>query len=169
MTDHNQNEKTLLAEETEQSEDCSQCREYLEGWKRANADYANLQKHMRDERAAVRRDATEDVLAAILPAVDQYDVALRHAPDLEDIPAGARQSLANWMIGIRAVRDIWERAFDALGLSKVREEGPFDPEIHEAVSEEASPENTGVILSVQQSGWKLNDKLIRPARVVISK
>jgi molecular chaperone GrpE len=147
---------------------CATCEEYLNGWKRAQADYANLQKDMEKERTALRTYANEDLLHDVLPAIDQYDTALRHAPDLSTVPEPDKSRLENWLVGIRAVREIWEQAFDAIGLKTVRTDGEFDPEIHEAVNEEESDGKPGTILSVQQAGWMLKDKLLRPAKVVVS-
>ncbi|MCR4279039.1 MAG: nucleotide exchange factor GrpE [bacterium] len=155
--------------ETENEVDCQKCEEYLEGWKRAKADYSNLQKTVEHERGELRKYATEDLLQAILPAIDQYDVALQFTPDIQNLPEDQKSVFKNWLIGIHAVRDIWERTFESIGLTTVREEGAFDPEMHEAVKEEDSDLKPGTILSVQQKGWKLKDKLLRPAKVTISK
>ncbi len=151
------------------TEKCAECQEYLEGWKRAKADYANLQHEMEKERSRLRKYANEDLLAKILPAIDQYSVAMNYAPDFSKLPDDAKKTFENWMVGLGAVRDIWERAFESAGLQKVREEGEFDPEIHEAVQEEESADvPAGNIIRTQESGWMLHDKLIRPAKVTIS-
>lgn len=147
---------------------CGTCEEYLNGWKRAQADYVNLQKDIEKERTALRTYANEDLLHDVLPAIDQYDTALRHTPDLSTVPEPHKSRLENWLVGIRAVREIWEQTFDAIGLKTVRTDGGFNPEIHEAVNEEESDREPGTILSVQQAGWILKDKLLRPAKVTVS-
>jgi len=152
-----------------ESTTCETCHEYLDGWKRAKADYANLQKEVEKEREALRAYANEHLLQNILPAVDQYDVALKHTPDIKNCPEAEQKQLKNWLIGLHAVRDILARAFESVGLTSVREDGEFDPEIHEAVKEEPSASPDGTIISVEQSGWTFNGKVLRPAKVTVSK
>lgn len=147
----------------------AQCEEYLAGWKRAQADYANFKKEMEKERAEIFKYANEHFARDFLPAIDQFEIAISFTPDISALPEQEQERLKNWLVGLHAVRDIWEQVFQTIGLSKVREVGKFDPEIHEAVKEEDSEQEPGTILSVQQTGWKLKDKLLRPAKVTIAK
>lgn len=156
-------------EKNELEELKAQCEEYLAGWKRAQADYANFKKDMEKERVEIYKYANEHLASDILPAIDQFETAISFTPDISALPDQEQEKLKNWLVGLHAVRDIWEQVFQTVGLSKVRETGEFDPEIHEAVKEEESEQESGTIISVQLSGWKLKDKLLRPAKVIISK
>jgi molecular chaperone GrpE len=146
----------------------NQTNEYLAGWKRAQADYANLKREVERERTEFSKYANQRLLENLLPAIDQFETALDHLPDLSGIPEEAQKKLQNWFTGIKAVRSLWEMSFREIGLEKVATDGTFDPQIHEAVGEEDGDE-PGKIVRATQSGWKLHGRLLRPARVVIAK
>ncbi len=169
MEDKQTTEQENTAEELEQKTHCVKCEEYLAGWKRAQADYANLKKTTEREKKEFAKFANEDLLSALLPAIDQYEMALSFTPDLNNIPDEEREKLKNWIIGLQAVRLAWEAAFKEIGLERIPTDCAFDPLIHEAIGEEKSAKNpSGQIVRTMQSGWRLNEKLLRPAKVVIS-
>ena len=143
--------------------------EYLAGWRRAKADYDNLVKDAQRSKDAYVKYANEEALIRLLPAIDQYEVALSFAPKLDSIPADARRSFENWITGLEAVRSLWIEAAKELGLEKVRASGPFDPSLHDAVGEEAADAvPSGNIVRATVNGWILNGKVIRAAKVVVS-
>jgi molecular chaperone GrpE len=147
----------------------AQCEEYLSGWKRAQADYANLKKETEREKQEFAAYANERLLRELLPAIDQYETALSYTPDLSTLPEEDQKRLKNWIIGLHAVRSLWESVFANIGLTKVATTGTFDPRIHEVVDQEASDTvPPGDIVRVTQNGWKLQDKLLRPAHVIVS-
>jgi molecular chaperone GrpE len=163
-----------MNDETTQIEDLetlkAHCEEYLAGWKRAQADYANLQKETEREKREFAKYANEKLLDNLLPAIDQYETALAFTPDLSALPEDEQKRLKNWIIGLHAVRSLWEVAFDSIGLKKVQATGGFDPQIHEVVGEEVSTDvPPGEIVRIAQNGWMLNEKLLRPAKVIVSK
>jgi molecular chaperone GrpE len=145
--------------------------EYLAGWKRAQADYANLQKEMEKARQDYAKYASEDCLMKLLPAIDQYLVALRFQPSLDAITdKDERRKFETWVTGLQAVSTLWMQAAKECGLEQVTTTGPLDPSQHEAVSEEESETvPSGEIIRIAEAGWKLNGKLLRPAKVIISK
>ena len=148
----------------------AQCEEYLAGWKRAQADYANLKRETEKERIEISKFANERLLSSILPAIDQYELALSHEPDLKELTDEQAARIKTWIAGLKAVRALWETAFASIGLEQVKSDGAFDPSIHEAVGEEPSNEvPEGNVLRVNQSGWSLNGKVLRPAKVIIAK
>lgn len=146
----------------------AQAEEYLSGWKRAQADYANLKKEHEREKLEYAKYANERLLDALLPAVDQYETALRYTPDITTLPDDEQKKLKNWIIGLHAVKSLWEGVFQSIGLEKVRVTGEFDPQLHEAVGEEPSGSLAGQIVRIEQDGWSLNGKLLRPAKVIVS-
>ena len=144
--------------------------EYLEGWKRAQADYQNLVRETEAKRSEFADWATERVLMQLIPALDQYEVALRFTPSLDAIPQDQRRPFENWIVGLEAVRSLWWDAAKDLGLEAVRTTGAFDPAIHEAVGAEASEAvPAGEIVRTTMNGYALKGKLIRPAKVIVSK
>ena len=144
--------------------------EYLNGWKRAQADYANAQKEMEKARQDYAKYASEECLVKLLPAIDQFLVALRFQPSLDAIPErDDRRPFENWITGLNAVASLWEQAAKELGLEQVPAKGPLNPAQHEAVStEESADVPPGHIIRVAEAGWILNGKLLRPAKVVVA-
>ncbi|MFA5129501.1 MAG: nucleotide exchange factor GrpE [Patescibacteria group bacterium] len=144
--------------------------EYLAGWKRAKADYDNLVKESDRKRGEYADWATEQVLSKLLPAIDQYDVALQFAPSFDVIPEQNRKAFDLWLTGLKAVQALWIDAAKELGLERVRTEGEFDPTIHEAVSEEQNETiPSGQIIKATMNGYTLKGKVIRCAKVIVSK
>ncbi|MCW1892425.1 MAG: nucleotide exchange factor GrpE [Candidatus Uhrbacteria bacterium] len=144
--------------------------EYLDGWKRAKADYDNLVRDTERKRSEFADWATERVLTQLIPALDQYEVALKFTPALDAIPVDQRRPFENWIVGLEAVRSLWWDAAKDLGLERVRITGAFDPTLHEAVGEESSDTvPAGEIIRATMNGYLLKGKLIRPAKVVVSK
>ncbi|MFH1078450.1 MAG: nucleotide exchange factor GrpE [Patescibacteria group bacterium] len=162
----NEEQMTSEGEMTE----CAQCAEYLAGWKRCKADYENLLKETERRRVEFTKYANEELLSVLLPAIDQYETALAFTPDVSALPEETQKPLKNWIIGLHAVRDLWETAFSQIGLEKVPTDGAFDPSIHEAIDQEASESVApGNIVKVIQDGWRIRDKLLRPAKVIVAK
>lgn len=143
---------------------------YLDGWKRAKADYENIVREMNQKKLEYADWATEQVLSELLPALDQYDIAMQFAPSIESLPEDQQKVFRNWMVGLEAVRSLWWESAKKLGLERIKAEGKFDPAMHEAVSEEASETiESGNIIRATMSGYLLKGKVIRPAKVVVSK
>lgn len=136
--------------------------EYLAGWKRAQADYLNLKKETEREKADFSKFANERMLEQLLPVVDYFNAAIAAAPEMKEHE--------NWLKGLRAVQLALDTTLKGLGVEKVSSTGPFDPNVHEAVGEEVRDGVApGEILITHQTGWKLNGKLLRPAKVIIAK
>lgn len=169
MTDKKQQE-TKPEETVSQEQGCTKCEEYLNGWKRAQADYQNLQKQTEKERQDFRKYATESLLADLIPVLDQFDLAMKFMPSIDELPDEQQKQWKNWRIGVEAVKMKWDELAKEQNLSRVETEGAFNPELHEAV-EEREDENAkpGEIIDVTETGWKLHDKVIRPAKVIIAK
>ncbi len=146
------------------SEGCASCAEYLAGWKRAQADYQNLKKETERERAVYIKSANERLLGSLLPLLDQLEMALVQAPAFDE-PAEIA-----WAKGIQAIASGWEKVFQGLGLSRVSTEGTFDPLWHEAAGEEVvEGVPAGQIARVLQGGWRSEERVLRPARVIVTK
>lgn len=148
----------------------TKCEEYLAGWKRAKADYANLQKDVEKEKAELLKYANERLLLNLLPALDQFETALRFFPNVNELPEDQRQRFEKWFQGLKAVKSLWENMCAECGLEPLPEVAEFDPQLHEAIGYETSdsvPE--GHILRTLHTGWKFHGKLIRPSKVVVAK
>jgi len=144
---------------------CEHCEEYLAGWKRAQADYQNLKKDSEREKAEYAKFANERLLSELLPAIDQFDLALQHVPSAD----ADQKTWDNWLVGVRAVQSSWEQAAKAQGLERIATDGAFDPVKHEAIGEEEMEgSESGTIIRTLQTGWMLHGKVLRPARVIIT-
>jgi len=153
----------------EVSEDCTKCAEYLDGWKRAQADYQNLKKQTEKEREEFRKYANESLLSDLITVLDQFNLAMKFMPAIETLPPPEQKNWKNWRVGVEAVKMKWDELATAHHLSEVPTNGLFDPRLHEAVEErEDASVNPGEIIEVVETGWKLHDRLIRPAKVIIA-
>lgn len=129
---------------------------------RMAAEMDNFKKRLQREHQEQMRYASEKVLSEILPALDNLDLALQYAPENE--------ACKDMMQGVEMTRKQLLEAIGKHGLSPVGKEGEeFDPVIHEAIGMEARPEfEKGHVSRVLQKGYKLNDRLLRPAKVMVN-
>lgn len=140
------------------------CEEFENGWKRALADYDNLKKDLSREKQQNRSAMIEQITSQILPVLDNFDQATRFQPE------GLDDKAKNWLSGIMHVRSQLEDVLKSFGAEPFCQEGDsFDPHTCEAVTERHEPEIADqVILEVTQRGWKLGEKILRPAKVIIN-
>lgn len=135
--------------------------EHLDGWKRARADYENLQKRLGAELAAARGEGTRSTLTSLLPLLDQLDAALAAAPH-----AAAEDP---WLSGLRQVHQGLRQTLMTAGIQIIEETGtPFDPHHHEAVATEPSHEPEGTVTALVTPGYRWGDTVLRPAKVRVS-
>ncbi|MBI2473394.1 nucleotide exchange factor GrpE [Candidatus Uhrbacteria bacterium] len=147
-----------------QKESCEKCEEYLTGWKRALADYDNLKKDLVRERVEIRARAREDLGQQLIAVLDNFDQAAKFQP--ENVP----QEVQTWLTGLMYVRAQLQTVLQELGLEPFGEAGtPFNAHLHEAAAQRSEPERPDQeILEVSQRGWKMGEKIVRPAKVVIN-
>ena len=130
---------------------------------RALAEMDNFKKRLQRERDEQVRYAAENVLADLLPTLDNLDLALQYGSRVE--------ACKDMLTGVEMTRKLLLDALKNHGLEVVGREGdPFNPEHHEAMGQEESAEmDNGHILRVMQKGYKLRERLLRPAKVIVSK
>jgi molecular chaperone GrpE len=136
--------------------------EYLDGWQRARAELDNYRKRMTRERSEWGDQIKVETLLGVLPALDDFNLALANIPP--DI------SSHEWVNGLMLVSRKLAAQLEAIGLTEIDAVGKsFDPELHEAVTHEASPNHrTGDIIGVVRKGYTLNGKVIRPTMVRVA-
>jgi molecular chaperone GrpE len=133
--------------------------EYLDDLKRLAADFENYRKRAaRDQESLVAR-AHERLVKELLPVLDDLERALEAAEEHEE---------AKLEEGVRLVHRELRDALAKEGLVEIDSDGQFDPHVHEALLSQPSGEDDGAILEVIQKGYRLGDRVLRPARVVIS-
>ena len=132
---------------------------------RAAADLDNYRKRVAREKEELARFTTERVVAALLPTLDNLERAIDAAQT-----HGAENSAL--LQGLTQVHSQFRRTLMEFGLQEITADAgqPFDPNLHEAINQVESPEHAeGHVVEQFQRGYKLADRLLRPARVVVSK
>jgi molecular chaperone GrpE len=126
---------------------------------RVAADFDNYRKRTaRDHQALVAR-ATERLVKDLLPVLDDLERALDAAAEHEEVKLEQ---------GVRLVHRELSHVLAKEGLVPVETDGKFDPHEHEALLTQPSASEEGAILEVIQKGYRLGDRVLRPARVVVS-
>jgi molecular chaperone GrpE len=133
--------------------------EYLNDLKRVAADFENYRKRVaRDQEGLVAR-AHERLVKELLPVLDDLERALE---------AAAQHEEAKLEEGVRLVHRELVEALAREGLVEVETDGQFDPHVHEALVSQPSEREDGSVIEVLQKGYRLGDRVLRPARVVVS-
>jgi molecular chaperone GrpE len=137
--------------------------EYLDGWQRARAEFANYRRRQEQQRQQMQAAAKASVLLQLLPVMDDLRRALEAVPE---------ESEGNpWLSGVEQVQRKWQAALERVGLSVLPVEAgdAFDPNVHEALTHEPCAEmEAGKIIQVVQPGYEIDDTVLRPALVRVS-
>lgn len=130
---------------------------------RAAAEAENFKKRLTREKEDFVKYSNEKVIKELLPVVDNLERAVDHAKE-----AGESGGLLE---GVEMTLDLFKKVLANLGVTQVSALGePFNPEKHEAVQQiESADHEPNIVVSEFQKGYMLNERLIRPAMVVVSK
>ena len=133
---------------------------YMANWQRAEADFQNYKKRTDQEREELRRFGNVSLIINLLPVIDDFERAFS---SLDSHLAGL-----SWFDGIYLIYRKLIQLMENAGVRPIESEGqPFDPRLHEAVAHVEGEE--GKVLSEVQRGYKLHDRVLRPAMVVVGK
>jgi len=128
---------------------------------RLTADYDNYRKRALREKDDVRQYANQDLLEKLLPVLDNFEMAITAVKDADPSIRDGVQMIYDQLLGILNAQGV--EPINAIGLQ-------FDPNLHEALSQEESLEfEEGQVIQQVQRGFRLNDRLVRAARVVVAK
>ena len=133
--------------------------EAIDRWKRAAADFDNYKKRAARERAEYLTLANERLVKELLPILDDLERALLAAAEHEE---------AALEDGVRLVHRSLATLLERQGLQPIDTDGMFDPHVHEALLSQPSEADEGSVIDVVQKGYRLGDRVVRPARVVIA-
>jgi len=133
--------------------------EYLNDLKRVAADFENYRKRVARDQEGLAARAHERLVKELLPVLDDLERALEAAAEHEE---------AKLEEGVRLVHRELVEALAREGLVEVETDGKFDPHVHEALLSQPSEEEDGAVIEVLQKGYRLGDRVLRPARVVVS-
>ncbi len=141
----------------------AQAAEYLDNWRRAVAELSNARKRMQREMDEMRVSAAERVLLKLLPVMDDMERAFAAVP--------ADQANSEWVNGFRLIQRKLQALLESEGVQHIPVEGTqFDPKLHHAVShEEIEGYSDGQIIGEVARGYRLGDKVLRPALVRVAK
>ena len=133
--------------------------EYLDALQRLKAEFDNYRKRVaRDQQELVAR-AAERLVRELLPVVDDLERALE---------AAAAHEEATLEEGVRLVHRALADALAKEGLAEIPTDGAFDPHTQEALLSQPSEADEGTVIQVLQKGYSLGDRVLRPARVIVS-
>ena len=134
--------------------------EYLADLQRIAAEYENYRKRAARDQERLVAHAHERLVRELLPVLDDLERTLE---------AAERHEEAALVDGVRLVERSLRKALEKEGLAEIATDGPFDPHVHEALL--TKPEDgaePGSVLEVVQRGYRLGDKVVRPARVIVA-
>lgn len=137
--------------------------EYLNGWQKERADFANYKKQEEDRKSLFSEAMRERILTRFLTVMDSFNVAFANKEAWDKVEE-------NWRKGVEYIYAQMNTVFEEYGVQSVGEVGEsFDPNIHQSV--EIVPtdkkENDHKVAEVTQKGYKLGERVMRPARVNI--
>jgi molecular chaperone GrpE len=153
------------AQDVQEAKIASLEKEKKDNWDRylrTAADLENLRKRQRREIEDAKLESKGRVLKEMLPVVDNLERAIEHA---------TTQAGTNPIVeGVQLVLRQFLTAFERLEVTPVEAAGqPFDPNLHEAISQQESDAAPGTVVQVLQRGYKSGERLLRPALVVVAK
>lgn len=130
---------------------------------RLSAEFDNYRKRTIKEKSEIIKNAAEKTITAILPVLDDMERAIANMQKSEDAKA--------WLEGVELINNKFLKILSQEGLNKIETEGAdFDTDYHEAIAMIPAPneEQKGKVLDCVQTGYKLNDKVIRHAKVAVA-
>lgn len=140
--------------------------EYLDGWKRAKAEFSNYKKDELKRLENFLKISNEQLVRDLIPVLDSFDLAL------ESFMAGeSKHSDQKAEKGIYLIRSQFEDVLKKYGVERILVQPgvPFDPALHEAVATVETSEPPGSVAEEVEHGYKLGDKVIRAVRVKVAK
>ena len=163
-TEHKETEQSVKEEAAEPKEEKKVIKEdklaeYKETLQRLQAEFENYRKRTEKETAEMRRFATSDIITQLLPILDSFELALTKA-DTNDETVKGFELIYSQLFGI----------LEKEGLTKIDSAGQaFDPTLHEALMQEEHDGEDNKVLEEFQKGYVLHDRVLRAARVKVSK
>ena len=144
----------------EARDELGQTREQVQ---RAQADLANYRKRTEEEQVTMRQDANRRLIMNLLPVVDELELAINHL--------GQGETSDSWVEGVKLIHRKAYGVLESEGLTKIESVGvQFDPLQHEAVGVVDSEEQpSGFVVEALRNGYRLRDRVIQAAQVVVAR
>ncbi|PKN92192.1 MAG: nucleotide exchange factor GrpE [Chloroflexi bacterium HGW-Chloroflexi-6] len=133
--------------------------EYLDALLRERADFTNFRRRIESEKSQMWAQASDETIKKLLPVLDDLERAMANRP------AGNA-----WADGVEMVIRKFQSILDKEGITRIQAEGqPFDPNLHEAIMQEESPNHeSGLVIAVLQQGYMHGERVLRPAMVKVA-
>jgi len=149
----------LEAVKAQLAESQAKASEYLDGWQRSQADFANFKRRTEQEKAIFFQTSKGDIYKRVLPVLDDLERAMANRP-----------ADSAWADGIELVVRKFQNILDSEGIKRIEAEGlPFDPNLHEAISQEPSDSvESGHVIAVVQQGYMMGERVVRHAMVRVA-
>jgi molecular chaperone GrpE len=156
-------EESPEAEPSEPEQTNTEAEEYRDLLQRLQADFVNYKRRVEREREEQTKSANRELILKLLPVLDDFARALGTVPQ--------EMADADWVQGMALIERKLMATLEEEGLKRIGAEGKdFDPWEHEAVfCEQSSDNDEGKVKAVFRDGYKLHDRVIRPAQVVVAK
>jgi len=134
----------------------------LDGWQRTQAEFANARKRFDKQRAEAYANANADLVAKLVPLLDDFERALATAP------AGIQAD--PWLAGVGLVYRKMLSVLEEMNVEPIAAVGaPFDPNMHEALGQEPSNDyDSGLVAREMRRGYRIGDRVIRPSLVMVA-
>jgi molecular chaperone GrpE len=135
--------------------------EYLTGWQKERADFANYKKSEDERNAVYKENLREHILNRFLTVADSFNMAFSNQEAWEKVDE-------NWRRGVEYIYSQMSSVFEEYGVREIGKEGEvFDPNLHESIDtiETDNKDKDHTIAKVIQKGYKMGERVIRPARV----
>jgi molecular chaperone GrpE len=135
--------------------------EYLTGWQKERADFANYKKGEEDRKAMLSESMRERILSRFLTVMDSFNMAFANREAWEKVDE-------NWRKGVEYIYSQMNTVFEEYGVKEVGKVGEvFDPNIHQSMEmvETSDKDKDHKVAAVIQKGYKLGERVLRPARV----
>ncbi len=133
--------------------------DYLDRLQRLKAEFDNYRKRSARDQESFAARANEALVKELLPILDDLERAL---------DAAERHEEAKLEDGVRLIHQAFSQALRKQGLEEIGTDGKFDPHVHESLLSQPSEAEEGSVIQVVQKGYRLGDRVLRPARVVIA-
>ena len=139
------------------------CKANLDGWQRERAEFSNYKKRIDRDNATLNQTITGSVIKKYLVILDDLELALKAKPTSTDGAA--------WAEGVELISRKLQSILDSEGIERINQNKiPFDPNLHEAISnEEVAGFESGEVIEVVRQGYKLGDRILRPAMVRVAR
>jgi len=165
-------ERTNIGKPKKQLAECQKIRdEYLNSWKKERANFLNYKKEESERISGLMKFANEELILKILPILDNLEIAARQNFLPENLSGQEKERFNQFIQGFLQIKTQILDFLKNQGVEEIKCLGEkFDPNFQEAV-EEVEKKNTkpGTVIEEVKKGYKLNGRVIRPAKVKISK